>query len=908
MFSVVIKDYLDSLHNLALATDYVTFFGIIKATVIYVVQCFGLAIYYVLSFHWLRDFMELPVTFKHTYSAILQGKGLIRWDPLLSLSLKNGAFSFLDTSPANRHSLFSGFFNSFFLSLPLSVANILTFRALLVNGTIAGLASFFGSFCGQFIFYFCMLFGLEFVIQPLFQFDLLVIVAGGFLAIEVLYHLANFPNFTVLSVIDRKPLLNFFKISFILTGLEQACVCNYFGNINVTPVYSMLETTNSPHFFLLTIFYFVGLMLGYAVWSFTFYFVIVQVRSLVSEKLNNVSFFEINQKIHYSCVIGLLVMTMSSFFYYGYDFFAYKAFGYVAEDEAMAWMAPDNKHYIEMTSLIEEEDAEMEEDEEDTLIDGKPFQTGDERAEVSFELFGIEAENDELNKELTLERLEDKEMFRPQATQSKAMLPYIENPKYYKDEEPKYNSPRITDDDPSCSSVERFHETYVNSAFRQDEYVLLRDRKTGTYIPETQLYRQFRDRYNTNILYRKLMKLNNVSFLSGQPKTSNLSAKDEFDLYHRRVILQGYLNSIHRYNHIINSRGISYPENVYNQQFKGSLNFVRKFNAVELTEYAQPDVVEKIDDPYPSYSFYDDELFNEKFGAKNKVLKYDQPLYKKFKDEQLALLHEELRFRQTYLKPRRFLRRTDSRPLYIGWDNVGPGFKSDLLETAEKKPDNLQRKKKKKTVKQTEQTEKQTKKGVKKVKVRKGIKIPFWKRIFTNLKIKQVPIRGRIDRSICAKYEPIKKRPVKNKRNLPDYYHFQSWVPGTETVDSTTRFKLPSLKATKSDLEKISEVFELVPEEDITMDDGYQAYMIAKRKSAMRKTQFDYRYDSFMRRLPIYDWYWTILDIETDDFDKIPAFKIGDLTPPKMDGIAWPGQNERYGLTCPGFERKSSDR
>jgi len=939
MFSVVLKDYFDSLHELALATDYVTFFGLAKATLSYVLQSIGLAIYYVLSFHWLRDFMELPVAFKHTYTLILENGGIIKGLPTLAISSGNSVFSFLDTSPANRHSLFSGFFNSFFLSLPLSVAHILTLRALLVNGTIAGLVSFFGAFCGQFLFYFCMLFGLEFIMQPLFQLDIVVIGLGCFLTVETLYRLANFPDFTILSVIDRKPLLGFFRLSFILTWFEQVCVCNYFGNMNVNPAYSMFETTNSPHFFFMTMFYFVGLMIGFVVWSLGFYFVVVQLRSLLSEKLVNVSFFEMNQKIHYGCVIGLLAMTMSSFFYYGYDFFMTKTLGYVAEDEAMSWVTPSNRYYVEIAPFMEDEEVDMEEEEEDVIIDGKPFQSADQRPELSFEIFGIQAENDEANKELNLERIEEKTgLFR---NPSKLKLPYKENPQYYNNIEPEHTIPSLTLEDEMTpyAGGSQWTDTNVqliDSAFRTDEYESQRDVSSGTYLPETQVYRQFREKYNTNILYRKLMQLNNFSFLSGQPKTSNLSAKDEISLYNRRISMQRYLNSVHRYKRIIRKQSTSFPEKVYNQQFKGSLNFVRKFNAVELSEAGQSLDEEFVD------MFDQSRMINPGTASKKKVLKYDQPLYKKNKDEQLALLHEELPAKPKHLRPKRFLKPNDTRPLYIGWDNslrkfmiksaiVGPSFKTDIIEKNQNdqvgktsveiggikdaegkngtentkntkkekgKADKTKLKDSKNDTKKT--TKKQVKKGVKRryrFLTSPPKKAPLWKRILGMKQKGQYPLVYRFERDVCAKYAPVKKRPVKTKRSLPDYLHFQAWSPGIETVDSTTKFKLPSLMATEKDYAKIEETLELLPELD--EDEEFDPRSIEQKRARQKRANDKNDLKNIFRRTPIYDWYWQLLEIP--EIENVPAFRFADATHPKIDGIAWPGQNPRYGLTCPSF-------
>ena len=157
MFSVALKDYLDHLHDLSLLTDFGGTFDFIKATFSYGFQSLVLALYYIFSFHWLRDFIELPVMFKQNYNVIMEGQTVLRRSSEWRLSLNNGAYGFLDVSPLNTKSIFSGYLNSFFLCLPLTFPHILSMRALLVNGVPAGIASSLGTLCGQLVFFICVL-------------------------------------------------------------------------------------------------------------------------------------------------------------------------------------------------------------------------------------------------------------------------------------------------------------------------------------------------------------------------------------------------------------------------------------------------------------------------------------------------------------------------------------------------------------------------------------------------------------------------------------------------------------------------------------------------------------------------------------------------------------------------------
>ena len=953
MFSVVLKDYLDHLHDLSLVVDYANFFELVKASLSYVIQSIGLGVYYVVSFHWLRDFMELPVVFKHNYNVILEGQTILRRSYESKFALSHGAFSFFDTSPLNRHSLFSGFLNSFFLCLPLSVPHFLSIRALLVNGSLAGFTSFLGTLCGQILFYICMLLGLEFIMQPFFQFDFLMILLGCVITVETLNKLVNRPDFTIFNVLDRKPLWNFFRINFILAWFEQVCVSNYFGNISVSSVMSIFETTNSPYYLFITLFYLVGLIIGCLFWSICFGILIVQLRTWITNRLVNTSFFEISQKIHYGCVTGLLVMAMSSFFYYGYDCFITRSLGYVSEDQAMQWVNPVYKNHHKISRTVEQEGILQgnpnlehsleDEDQCDVLIDAQPFHSSDERPELNFETFAVNSNVDFLNRDRVLDRAEERTgLFRPQ---SKIKRPYRDMASYYSKEEEEFMTPNIDIQEPDELFFDedvgeniKLFEILLAGAFRTDTYGAQRDGVTDTYLPETQLIRQFREKYTTNPVYNVLLKLDNFSFLSGQPQKNRLAAKDEHSLYKRRFILQHYLNSVSKYKKIIARDNVAFPEKVYNQQFKGSLEFVRRFKAVRFTEYGT-DVNNRWIKP-PS-------------NLNKKVLKYDQPLYKKHKREQIALLHEELPRKKRLFRPRRFLKLNDTRPLYIGWDNhlrkfmiksvrVSSGLNdgqampceskttdvrlcsglnddgqvmpcaskttelkkatdvssersgSESLESSEKaeNSENAKKKGNKKSGKRQKQNhaKKQAKKGKNEPsqELEKGKKV-----IYTQY----------------DHYPPVKKRPVPTKWELPDYYHFQAWSPGVEkTVDHTTKFKLPSLKATAEQLQAVGEALYVFDEDELNenmLEDPTERkeYKTTLINLALKKAIFK----DLFNRLPLYDWYWAALDIDDERMEHMPTFRVGDATTPKLDGLAWPGQNERYEFTCPGFIKDELD-
>jgi hypothetical protein len=531
------------------------------------------------------------------------------------------------------------------------------------------------------------------------------------------------------------------------------------------------------------------------------------------------------------CVAVIYTLALSSFSYYGYDFFAGTSLGYLSEDAVLEKVWPtyrnilqfeDNEYMADSVQDQAQDDAEFN----DIVFDIKPFHQPNSRPESSFETFGLPGEYGWLNRDKLIDRTLEKE-----GTGSKQFLSFVrkkfkEDPRYAEYKTDTYVTSKVDDDDMFhlyTSEAKRILNVLMRQTFRFDTYSELRDKWSETYIPETQVYRKFRDLFQSNPVYKGILALEHLPVWLGEPATSRLSAQDENLLYKRRVILESYLNSIHKYRKAIENSDVAFPEKVYNQQFKGSLDYVRRFNAVRLTEQGPT--------PNPTLRLAENE--------RRKILKYDQPLYKTYSDEQFALLHEELKLKNKYKKPKRFLRLTDSRPLYIGWDN---NLRKFLVKTVRVSQD-----------------------------------------------FEDGQCLGLANKSTEGK-----------TATLPKFYQFQAWSPGVETAaDSTeTRFKIPILLGTYEEIIKAQEALRLI--EDRKKMDEYD-YELSRNKYLKLKRNLDkITLKGIFKRLPLYDWYWAALIAEKPEY--VPAFRIGDATIPKLDGIAWPGRNERCGLRISDYE------
>ncbi len=140
-------------------------------------------------------------------------------------------------------------------------------------------------------------------------------------------------------------------------------------------------------------------------------------------------------------------------------------------------------------------------------------------------------------------------------------------------------------------------------------------------------------------------------FLNRQPKSYLLTPQQEQQLVQNRTILAKYYDTLRNYTQLpylghfnkyfFGSR--SYADRVYNQQFKGSLFITRRLFTISLDSQQNP--------------------------FQQRVLKYDQPLYKSLRTDSNPLLHEELKneFDENLLDSP-FLEVTETEPFYSGWD------------------------------------------------------------------------------------------------------------------------------------------------------------------------------------------------------------------------------------------------
>lgn len=833
-FTNALKDYIEQLNNIFLLFDgNISFFVLIKSTFLYVLHSFVLVGQYFISFQWLTDFVELPAMYKHHYSAILENRSILETD--LYMVLGRDFFSFLNQSHLNSNNFATGFLNSLFLAIPCSVPQILSLRALILNGVPAGISSALGTIFGQILFFGCILFGFESLLVPFLSFEPLTILVGSGILLNIIYNMTHSPNFAILNLSRKTELLNLFRTNFLLAWLEQVCVYSYFGNLTMNGSSNLLETGDVHPWFLLTTFsYLLGLFIGSLMWTGLFGFLFLTLRNYCSGFAPHLPFLAFNERFHPFFLFATVILSFSNIPYYGVDYVFYNPLGFVPEDQAL----PSPKIFYEPELMVDQEPIGM-----DFIEDLTPFDES-----YTSPTLGFKFEHANLDAEYNWQ---NRLQLRPAVAEAAERQLYDTKAFSLIDfRVPPYSNPNVsfyaTPTKYKSSTSINLLDTLSEEVFRPDIYVRYRDPSSAAFGPSVQTHRQFREKYYTNPVYKAIVNFDLYPFLMGQSPAQNLSEKEEYDLFTKRVILQNYLNTVRDYKTKRLQNNEMYADQVYNQQFKGSLNLVRQFNAVELSLAAQYDpalyTAEDKADPFLSLPYeYEYETKNKPITKK--VLKFDQPLYKSFADEKTALFHEELP-RENPL-PYQTTLLTDKSPFYIGWDSLLRKFlvKTSSLATAENRTDQ----------------------EISQPKERKSKK-RWWHRAFNQRK------------KITFEATPMKD--LAKEADIPYHFEFQAWSPAFDRSFHPDTMKLPSLTLNEEQNKKLQIALEF-QEEDLSAPGIDQT----GKKFAGVVTQR--AKDLLFSNLPSYNWDWK--KAEVDDKKKNQYVDLGNAPPPQLDGLAWPG-------------------
>lgn len=770
-FTVALKDYLDHLHELYLLFGQLTAFAIAKSLIGYVFHSFLFVISYLVSFRWLWDFVDLPAIAKHNYMVILDGRNVV--DATLQIKCDRTFFPMLENFPLNTKTIATGFLNSLFLVLPFTVPSLISLRALLINGIPAGVASAAGSIAGQVLFFTCVLFGFEVIIQPFLTFEPVTILVGCFILLNVVYNMAHKPDFILVNITQNKRLVSQFRLTFVLAWLENACIYNYFGTMTVSTSPNFLQTADSTQWFLVTTFaYLVGLTIGCIIWTALLGWVVMRLYDAIMDNLIypkiKMSLMQINRGIHHTCSVIIAVLALTSVPYYGMDYLLAGPIGFLSNDTALEKFATHT--HFEVPELGTDKVLNM-----DMSVDTPAFDEPSLLTTQKYEQTAYNAEQQWQNRLNLRQRMQerDQQQIRIQnAFDAKSLT----IPRYATEGLGDYFDPLKKQND---------FEEITSQVFRDDVYFHYRDSSNRKYVRAIQTHREFRHRYYSNPIYKFLLGIDTRMFLQGQPKSDKLSIDEEYDLNRRRYILQNYLDAVSDYKTFVTRDKSGFSEKVYNQQFKGSLSVIRQYNAVSLNF---PD--NEIDDIFNMESRPD-------IDPTTRVLKYDQPLYKRSPKEQKAFLHEELRMPKGKGKwtKRHRLVLNDTGPFYFGWD----GSLRKLLVKGSRLPE------------------------------------PF---------------------DFGSEFEQQQQQEDLKQNKLPKKFVFQSWSPAITSQSAKRHLKLPSLVATREEQNNLQLALGL-KDEDVPVPT--KAGESSNFRNMVRQVSTDYliqrlpQYDWYWKRIYTFD-------------------------------------------------------
>ena len=669
-FVSVIRDYVEFLNNLSESfTGVIPITEFLKESSIYILKTFQYVFVYLITFQWVRDFTLLPISIPEISTSLLREKFFLE-------SPSNVFFNFLEIPTLNQNSFILGVFNSLFLTFPVSIVHIITIRRLYIKGIPAATFSLAGYILGQILFIVSVIFGLRFIINPWFTLEPLNYIIGLIIIFRLIYNMTN-ENLRELTGWNQPQYINFFATSFLLAWCEQTSLFQYLGNLNFGPTASALEISSKLTTFTTLFehsFYIIGLVSGSILFAILWGVLFLQIKNLfIAYTPLFLSSFV--QTVNTGSFVLAIALSLSSIPFYGLDYLTTGPLGFVSQDRVFKNTVFD-QYNVKDSVLglgISSQFASVD-------IDVSPFDRGryllfpERTLPFAFEDINYRGEAEWTTRYDKVSTITDSragflslaKIFKKQKSddisttarkldENKNVLPIKSN---FASESTSLSSPSGLENKES-----RFQDWYsldpsispddgrpLESIFSetQDTSFPLDFLRTASVEPGN-IDLKLKQKYYSNPIYQNLLALDIDLFLNRQPKTFQLNADQEVDLYTKRRMLTSYYDSLRDYSKLPYSVDFdaffegskSFSNKVYNQQFKGTLRSVSRL--FSLT--------------------HDLEATN---GANQVVLKYDQPLYVFGNESNFSSYHEELTNTSNPKSP--FLNEMMSGPLYAGWD------------------------------------------------------------------------------------------------------------------------------------------------------------------------------------------------------------------------------------------------
>ena len=334
VFVTAVRDYIDFLNDsFAALGQGMSTPQIVQQTALYLVESCKLALLYIVTLQWLRDFTYLPILIPKYTGLIYKEALVLAGDPGLNI------FTFGETPTIIQNKFFVGFFNSVFACLPFSCAHLIALRRFYLQGWPVALTTSLGIIAGHVFFLTSVLFGWRSLLFPWLHFEPWNYILGLFLITSIVYNfgrpagVAQHRSFTSK---DLKVYISTGVAAFILTLCEQGIIFQHLTTFTVGLEPSFMEplTGTSQNLVLAHSIYILGFLLGSFVFTFLSYGAALGFRFLVTQicLITEVRFHMYYQRYSRYLIMGIAVTTIP---FYGLDYFVINPLGFVPNDTAL---------------------------------------------------------------------------------------------------------------------------------------------------------------------------------------------------------------------------------------------------------------------------------------------------------------------------------------------------------------------------------------------------------------------------------------------------------------------------------------------------------------------------------------------------------------------------------------------
>ena len=487
-------------------------------------------------------------------------------------------------------------------------------------------------------------------------------------------------------------------LNFILTWCEELNVFSSVTNLTLNAQNTYLDlypSTNVSNFFGVHTLYIFSFIIGNCVFSLFFYYLLFNIGPVIAS-WTNLSSTKISNAINRLVMLAIITFTFASFPYYGLDYLFGKIGGFLPEDPIYkeTVLSPTKLTVNKKNTLfIKAESADKKK--HTSLLDINNFDNGvylnnldfnkfdnfpsDAKGSISrttsFEKSNYRQENAWIRRNY-LARLRARPRKNSENNSTTSFYKAFKDPKsYYQKiqlesdkkqnksireiqskngsfvgrqegilaEEPAYkthggrvfgldlvknnknidNQTKFEELDPETNL---FAEKYTKGVKRKDSAPLLK--KTKSLSTKNIIKRKF----FLNPVYRSLLQTDIDAFMARQPLTHNIAENQDYDLHKKRVLLEKYYNWLRYYSPLQRdlqdvyniSESKSFVDSVFHHQFKGTLKIAKRLFPVTFD--------------------------TQQNNKKNRVLSYDQILYKDLQISENPLLHEELEGKPSLIK------------------------------------------------------------------------------------------------------------------------------------------------------------------------------------------------------------------------------------------------------------------